>query len=47
MGGGKGEIAEGLLGDVNETVIRDCRRVSASGMMWEEWRWVVQTSSNR
>jgi hypothetical protein len=35
-GGGKGDIAEGLLGDANETVIRDCRRTSASGIMLEE-----------
>lgn len=36
MGGGRGDIEEGLLEDVNETVIRDCRRVSASGIMFEE-----------
>lgn len=36
MGGGRGDTAEGLLGDANEMVIRDCRRVSASGIMLEE-----------
>lgn len=46
-GGGRGDIAEGLLGDVNETVIRDCKRVSASGIVLEEWGCVRQTSSNR
>lgn len=47
MGGGNGDIADELLGDVNEMVIRDRRRVSASGIMLEEWRCVVQTSSNK
>ena len=47
MGGGRGDIAEGLLGDTKETVIRNRRRVSASGIMLEEWRCVVQTSNNK
>ena len=47
MGGGRGDIAEGLLGDTKETVNRNRRRVSARGIMLEEWRCVVQTSSNR
>ena len=47
MGGGRGDIAERLLGDPNETVIKDRRSVSASGIMLEEWRCVMQTSSNR
>jgi len=47
IGGGRGDIAEGLLEDAKETVIRDCRRVSASGIVWEEWGWVTQTSSKR
>ena len=47
MGGGRGDIAVGLLGDANEAVIRDSRIVSANGMMSEERGWVTQTSSNR
>ena len=35
-GGGRGDIAEGLLGDVNEMVIRDRKMVSASVIMLEE-----------
>jgi hypothetical protein len=47
IGGGRGDIAVGLLDEVNEAVIRDFRTVSASGIMSEEWRCVIKTSSNR
>lgn len=47
IGGGRGVIAVGLLKEVNETVIRDRRVVSASGIISEEWGCVTKTSSNR